>query len=210
MVLVRGLALFAFIPLVLWLFLVQPLGPGWSLALGVAIVAGHRTVAAPWAASHATERCLWCGRTCDAGRSLPVRSGTHTISFAACVPRHDDASRRFFAFVEAHRVAIGLGIFVPLGVLLLATLLRAMGLALLPHELAAVQFRVAVAATVVTASLAYRSAAPSREPRSVFPVHNLYLLGIRNTLWVFRVVGAWWLVAAAWPFVRLAGHFWWR
>jgi hypothetical protein len=36
---------------------------------------------------------------------------------------------------------------------------------------------------------------PGPSLRSPFPLHNLFLLGIRNTLWVFRLVGAWWLVA---------------
>jgi hypothetical protein len=31
-------------------------------------------------------------------------------------------------------------------------------------------------------------------------VHNFYLLGIRAILWVFRLVGLWWIVAA--------GRFW--
>ena len=31
----QGMALFVFIPLVLWLFLAQPMGPGWSLVLGI-------------------------------------------------------------------------------------------------------------------------------------------------------------------------------
>jgi len=26
-----------------------------------------------------------------------------------------------------------------------------------------------------------------------FPVHNFFLLGIRNLLWVFRLIGLWWL-----------------
>jgi hypothetical protein len=48
----------------------------------------------------------------------------------------------------------------------------------------------------VLASLAYRTAPPLLEPRSAFPVHNLFLLGIGNTLWVFRLVGAWWLAGS--------------
>jgi len=41
MLLLQGLALFACIPLVLWLFLAQPLGPAWSMALGLAITHAH-------------------------------------------------------------------------------------------------------------------------------------------------------------------------
>jgi hypothetical protein len=193
MVGLQGMALFVFIPLVLWLFLAQPMGPGWSLVLGIGIVIGHRAVAGPWALRRARERCLWCGRPGHATREMPVLSGGRTVVFGVCDERHEDSARRFFGFVNGHRVLIGLGIFVPLLVLLGGTLLRSLGFSSLPHDINARQFRVIVAATVVLASLAYRTAPPSLEPRSAFPVHNLFLLGIGNTLWVFRLVGAWWL-----------------
>jgi len=202
----QGIALFGFIPLVLWLFLAQPLGPGWSLALGTGIILGHRTVAGRWALRRARERCIWCGRPGRITHDVPVSGRAATVVFGACDGMHKDAARRFFGFVDAHRLAIGLGIFVPLAVLFVGTLLRALGISSLAHNLNALQFRLVVAATVVFASLAYRTAPPAREPRSAFPVHNLFLLGIRNTLWVFRLVGAWWLASSAWQLTRLAGR----
>jgi hypothetical protein len=27
-----------------------------------------------------------------------------------------------------------------------------------------------------------------------FPAHNFFLLGLRSLLWIFRLVGAWWIV----------------
>jgi len=61
-----------------------------------------------------------------------------------------------------------------------------------------------VALTVVGASLGYLAVREAAEPvTSPFPLHNLFLLGIRNTLWVFRVVGAWWLAASAWTILGL-------
>lgn len=203
--LVQGIALFAFIPIVLWLFLAQPLGPGLSLAAGVAIMLGHRVMAEPWAARHARERCLWCGRPGRPTHDVPVTGGAGTIGFGACDGRHADAARRFFGFTYRFRAAIAPGIFVPLTVLLLGTLLRAFGYAPVAHDLNALQFRVIVAATVVLTSIAYVAGPPMEAPRSAFPVHNLYLLGIRNTLWVFRLVGGWWLLAAAWHAIGLAG-----
>ena len=196
-IVLQGVALFAFVPLVLWLFLVQPFGPGWSLAIGVAIVAGHRVVAAPWAARHASARCLWCGRPRGLGASVAVRSGARTTVFAACGEAHARRVQQFFGFVERHRAAVAAGIFAPLALLLGGTLLRALGREVLPHGANALQFRVIVAATVVLVSLVYRTSPPAAAARSIFPVHNLFLLGIRNTLWVFRLVGAWWLLAAA-------------
>lgn len=198
MIALQGAALFAFVPLVLWLFLVQPAGPGWSLALGLAIMAGHRLVAAPWAARHAARRCLWCGRTRDLGAGVAVASAARTTLFAVCGEAHGRRARQFLGFVEQHRAAVAAGIFAPLALLLGGTLLRALGLEALPHAANASQFRVIVAATVVLVSLAYRGSPPAAAARSVFPVHNLFLLGIRNTLWVFRLVGGWWLLSAGW------------
>jgi hypothetical protein len=198
MIAVQGVALFAFIPLVLWQLLVQPLGPAWSMALGIAIIAGHRAVARPWAARQAGRRCLWCGRTGRLSGEVPVVSGAGTIVFAACDTSHERLARQFLGFVHLRRVAIRVGIFVPLAILLGGTLIGALGFTSLPHGLNALQFRVIVASTVVLVSLVYRSAPPSPHPRSAFPVHNFFLLGIRNTLWVFRIVGAWWLLAAVW------------
>lgn len=197
MIVLQGAALFAFVPLVLWLFLVQPLGPGWSLAIGVAIIAGHRAAAAPWAARHAGARCLWCGRTRNLGASVAVAGAARTTAFAVCGGAHERLVRQFFAFVERHRAAVAAGIFAPLALLLGGTLLRAFGRETLPHGVNALQFRVIVAATVVLVSLLYRTSPPVGEVRSIFPVHNLFLLGVGNTLWVFRTVGAWWLLAAA-------------
>ncbi len=199
MIAVQGVALFAFVPLVLWLFLAQPIGPAWSMALGIAIMAGHRAVAGPWAARQAARRCLWCGRPGRFAGEVQVAGGSsRTTAFAVCNDAHGRLVRQFLGFVHRHRVAIRLGIFVPLAMLLGGTLLSTLGSRSLPHGLNALQFRVIVAATVVLVSLVYRAAPPSPNPRSAFPVHNLALLGIRNTLWVFRIVGAWWLLAAVW------------
>jgi hypothetical protein len=116
---------------------------------------------------------------------------------AVCSGAHERLARQFFGFLRRFRVPIGIGIFGPLALLLAGTLLSALGAVSPPHDANAMQFRVIVAATVVLVSLTYRGSVPAEHPRSPFPVHNLFLLGIRNTLWVFRIVGGWWLLAAA-------------
>jgi hypothetical protein len=196
----QGVALFAFIPLVLFLYLAQPFGPGASLALGLAIMIGHSFVAAPWMARHARQRCLWCGRATTASASvLEVGSGRVTRRVRACAGAHEGRIRRFLAFTVRFRVALAIGIFVPLILLLVSMFADSIGRPLIARAWAARQFRVVVALTVVTASLVYPRTAPlPGRLRSVFPLHNLFLLGIRNTLWVFRVVGAWWLISGAW------------
>jgi hypothetical protein len=195
----QGILLFLFIPLVLFLFLEQPLGPGWSVAAGLAIMVGHRFVAEPWAAKFADVRCLWCGRV-GAPVAIDIVAGGRTWPMRACSDHHAAMARRFLGFVSRFRFPIALGVFVPLAWLLGASLADAAGHPVLPRETNALVFRVIVAATVVLASLSpllptgveHRDS-PARCP---FPLHNLVLLGIGNTLWVFRLVGAWWLVGA--------------
>lgn len=195
----QGVALFLFIPLVLFLFLRQPLGPAWSVGVGLAIMFGHRFLAEPWAAKFADVRCLWCGRV-GASRAVTIVAGGRTWPMRACSDHHAAMARRFLGFVFRFEVLIAAGIFAPLAWLLAASLAVAAGHPLLPHETNALVFRVVVAATVVVASLsplgpagAELTDAPTRCP---FPLHNLVLLGIGNTLWVFRLVGAWWLLDA--------------
>lgn len=221
MIATQGVFLFLFIPLVLFLLLRQPAGPGWSVAIGVAIMFGHRFVAAPWMAKFADVRCLWCGRV-GPGIPVPVVAGGREWRMTACSDAHAALVARFLAFVFRFRAVIGLGIFAPLAWLVVASLAAAAGWPLLPHATSALVFRVIVAATVVTASIVpfvlvvaqpspfrLRPAgyggqvglrrgkpAPASPLRCPFPLHNLFLLGIRNVLWVFRLVGAWWLVDA--------------
>jgi hypothetical protein len=129
---------------------------------------------------------------------FPVTSGGRQIGVAACRVAHRDHAARFLTFIWHRRVPIGIGIFVPLLLLLSGSLALAAGRPFLAQEWNTWQFRTIVAFTVVVTSIAYRYSVgetPVAQLRSPFPLHNLFLLGIRNTLWVFRLVGAWWLVA---------------
>jgi hypothetical protein len=204
----QGLLLFLFIPLVLVLFLRQPLGPGLSVVLGLLLMFGHRFVAGPWARRHALERCAWCGgRPSNTGRpqvwgeapaspiDREVEAGGAAWRLAFCSERHRTSVGRFLTFARRWRRPIAAGIFVPLAVLLVGTLAGAAGWPVLSHDTNALQFRVIVAVTVVSASLGYLLVRqPDERLRCPFPLHNLLLLGIRQTLWVFRIVGAWWIV----------------
>jgi hypothetical protein len=189
-----GLGLFVFIPLVLFLLLQQPLGPGLSLFLGLSLMAGHRFAAAPWAFRHSTDRCLWCGRAGVTGEALEVFSSGRQWSLTTCSPDHRREASRFLSHVQRYRSAIGLGIFVPLAALLIGTLGAAFGQCWVEHDTLALTFRTLVAATVLLVSLTYY-ATPIKEPLCFpFPLHNLCLLGIGKTLWVFRAVGGVWLL----------------
>jgi hypothetical protein len=128
-------------------------------------------------------------------------AGGRTWPMRACSDHHEAMARRFLGFVSRFRVPIALGIFVPLAWLLAASLADAAGHPVLPRETNTLVFRLVVASTVVLASLspllpagAEHRVSPARCP---FPLHNLVLLGIGNTLWVFRLVGAWWIIDGA-------------
>lgn len=192
-----ALGLFAFIPLVLVLFLRQPLGPVISVLVGLALIAGHRRVAGPWVAQRGRQRCLWCGRSGPSAHSLEVHSSGRTWELAACRQQHANSAGRLLAHLHRYRVLIALGIFVPLSLLLGGTLLRSAGVWAVEHAWLSQTFRLVVASTVLLVSLTYFSSSPAAVHRSPFPIHNLCLLGLGKTLWVFRLVGAWWLVAAA-------------
>jgi hypothetical protein len=204
MIAAQGVLLFLFIPLVLVLLIRQPFGPGWSVAIGLVVMFGHRFLAAPWMSKFADVRCLWCGRV-GAGRTVPVVASGRERQMTACSEAHATRLAQFLGFIFRFRAPIGLGIFLPLAWLVIASLAAAAGSPLLPHATNALVFRVVVAATVVAASIApfappppvglrRGKPAPALPLRCPFPLHNLFLLGIRNVLWVFRVVGAWWLI----------------
>jgi len=201
----QGALLFAFIPLVLVLYLRQPFGPSLSLGLGVAVMSGHRFIAGPWMTRHASERCLWCGR----GGSLleteiEVKASGRTWRLRACDGEHHDRIGRFLTFVAKYSLAIAAGIFVPLLVLLAGTLMIAVGHPVIPNELNRLQFRLIVAITVVGTSLGYLRVRRREAPLSCpFPIHNLFLLGIGKTLWVFRAVWVWWLVVSGIELARI-------
>ena len=197
---IEGLLLFLFIPFVLVLFLRQPIGPAASLALGLAVMFGHRHVAAPWARRHAAERCAWCAGPSGV-TSVPVDVAARRSSWrlTACSEAHAWRTRQFLSVLRRFRVPIAVGIFAPLLLLLAGTVAEAIGRGFLSHADNALQFRVIVGATVVLASIASDGVRQPDEMLSCpFPLHNLVLLGIRQTLWVFRLVGVWWLIDATW------------
>src|SRR5262245_49388015 len=199
----QGAALFAFIPLVLFLYLQLPLGPAASLLIGLGIMLSHRFAASPWMARHARDRCLWCGRAGPMPVPLPILAGRRTWTLAACGEAHAALAGRFLTFVHRRRLLIALGIFAPLALLIAGTAALALGRPFMAHEWNRLQFRTIVAVTVVGASLGYRTVpSPATPLRGAFPLHNLYLLGIRATLWVFRIVGAVWLAMTVMALVR--------
>ncbi len=188
-----GVLLFLFIPLVLFLFVRHPEPVGVSLAAGVLLMIGHRFLARPYMARVARIKCVWCNRV-PAGapaEALELRSGGRMLD-ARCCTGHRKPAAKFFTFLHAWRWPLRLGIFVPLLFLLAALATSAAGQPA-PVTLATAWFQLVVGVTVNVAAFGYLAAGEEGPFDVPFPVHNFFLLGIRNLLWIFRLVGVWWL-----------------
>jgi len=188
-----GVLLFLFIPVVLYLFVRHPEPVGGSLLAGVVLMVGHRFLARPYMDRSLPVKCVWCNRVLGESPSatLELRSGGRVLHARCCAGHHKPAAK-FFSFLQVWRWPLRLGIFVPLLFLLTALAVSAAGQPA-PVSLATAWFQLVVGVTVNVAAFGYL-AAPVDSPASVpFPVHNFLLLGIRNLLWIFRLVGVWWL-----------------
>jgi len=206
-----GVALFLFIPVVLFLFVRHPEPIGASLAVGVGLMLGHRFLARPYFLRVREAKCAWCNRWLE-GREpverFAVTAGSERVPFVAC-PGHAEPARRFFAWVDRLRLPLRIGIGLPLVALLVALGMAASGRSdALP--LATEGFRFVVGWTVHLAALGPRlgprlDTAAATPPRAAFPLHNFSLLGIRGILWIFRLVGVWWILAGGAALYRLSG-----
>ena len=190
-----GVLLFLFIPLVLFLFVRHPEPVGLSLAGGIALMIVHRFLARPYMARVLPWKCVWCNRMLaegPAGSTLELLSGDKAALRARCCPEHRKPASKFFTFLHAWRWPLRIGIFAPLLFLLTALAASAAGQPA-PVPLATAWFKLVVGVTVNVAALGY-FVSREQPPLSVpFPVHNFFLLGVRNLLWVFRLVGLWWI-----------------
>jgi hypothetical protein len=199
-----GALFFLFIPLVLVLYLRMPLGPPASIFLGMALMIGHRFVARPFMERHIDKRCFWCG--CDLagpGVPAPFRSRGEMIEAQACSGTHAERLMAFARTVAAGRLVVFLLIVLPVMIYLGNALLTIAGHGFLPLDAARAAFKIPIAVAVVTLSFAWPLGARlTREPAIDVPAHNLSLLGVSLTLWVFRIVGLFWLIQAAWSALR--------
>jgi hypothetical protein len=188
-----GVLLFLFIPVVLFLFVRHPEPVGVSLAAGVLLMMGHRFLARPYMERVLPVKCVWCNRVPPAAaEALELRTGGGRIVNARCCAVHRQPAEKFFSFLHAWRWPLRLGIFVPLLILLITLAADAAGRAV-PINAATNWFKIIIGVTVNVAAFGYL-AFRERVPLSVpFPVHNFFLLGIRNLLWIFRLVGIWWI-----------------
>jgi len=195
-----GVLLFLFIPLVLYLFVRHPEPVAASLGAGIVLMAGHRFLARPYMVRAIPHKCLWCNRVL----APALDSSTRTLDLALdgrltaarCCAAHHAPAARFFHFLAVARLPLRLGIFGPLLLLLAALAAAAAGR---PQALpgATALFQLLIGLTVSAAAwgcLLVRAPAGSAPLPVPFPAHNFFLLGVHPLLWIFRLVGAWWIV----------------
>jgi hypothetical protein len=197
---ILGILLFLFIPVVLFLFVRHPEPAGLSLGIGVILMVGHRRLARPYMRRALPWKCVWCNRVLpetggERGKeteTLELRAGAETLP-ARCCAGHREPAARYFSFLHAWRWPLRLGIFVPLLALLVTLAAAAFGREIAPLSAVTALFQLVIGITVNLAAFGYlliRERAPVEVP---FPVHNFFLLGVRTLLWVFRLVGIWWI-----------------
>lgn len=192
---ILGILLFLFIPIVLYLYVRHPEPVGLSLAAGVILMVGHRRLARPYMQRALPWKCVWCNRVLPegVGETLELRAGTEVLP-ARCCAGHRGPAARYFTFLHAWRWPLRLGVFVPLLALLVALAAAAFGREIVPLPAVTAFFQLVIGLTVNLAAFGYLVVRDECSTVSVpFPVHNFFLLGVRALLWVFRLVGIWWI-----------------
>lgn len=190
-----GALLFLPVPLVLVLFVRTPLGLGLSLGLGVVVMASHRSYARPWVVARAARRCLWCGAS-SAVERVAVSDPLGTAAWSACRV-HATPLLAFVAWAERRAPFLKAGILGSL-LVLLAVGAAVVGGALPPERYpdAVALFQGSVALGVLPLSLFGPGSSAPTHARSPLPLHVQALVGSLTVVWLFRIVGAVWLVQA--------------
>jgi hypothetical protein len=189
-----GVLLFLFIPLVLFLFLRYPMGVRLSFLIAISLMLGHRFVAIPFMNRYRLKRCLWCGKTERPRTNLEVHAGK-SLQFEFCKNGCFSNAKRFFDFCNRYKTLLRIGIFIPLLWYLITMMMVSYELFSFPYDWNNFIFRFFIACSVVAISFLFKTGHEVSNPHFPFPIHNLFLLGIRNTLMVFRLVGIWWILA---------------
>lgn len=211
-----GVLLFAFVPVVLFLFVRHPEPIGWSLTIGVALMIGHRRLARPYLLRTRTELCVWCHRALPPeAEPVVLAEAAGPLELFAC-PQHAVPSRRLTAHLGQKlwffRLAIGLPLLALLAGLAFAawsgsgtgsgtagtvTSLPEASSPWLLDLTRGFQLAIGLVVQLIALPLLWPTD-PGRAPQpAAFPPHNLHLLGMRALLWVLRLVGVVWIVLGA-------------
>lgn len=196
----QGLALFLFIPLVLFLFLNQPFGVA-GLIAGIIIMLGHRFIAGPWVERTLGVRCIWSGAEIAPGCVYKIDASGKIWPFNSYSEALRDRGGRFFTFAQKFYWPLRVAILGPVVFFLVMELLRHFGMEVTSFHTNSMVFRGVIGLTTLTTFIAYRFIEPIPHMKGPvkfpFPAHNLALLGVRWTLVVFGVVGAVWVYRVA-------------
>ena len=138
------------------------------------------------------SRCLWCGRT----SRTRVKQNVGPIEFEFCQQNCITKAKRFFDFCSRFAPLLRAGIFIPLVWYVITMTLTALNLIHFPDDWNHFIFQFFIAITVVSISFLYWIGKEIDTPSFPFPIHNLFLLGMQNTLMVFRLVGIWWIIVS--------------
>jgi hypothetical protein len=169
-----------------------------SLGAGIALMLTHRLYARPWALARAGRRCLWCTRPAQAGPELAIEEPFGKTTWRACSEAHADNVRRFLGWAGTHGFLLKAGILGTLLLFLVAGLLAALNpLGPIAYADAVAFFKMGIAVTVLPLGWLALNRPPVVGPLRVpFPVHIQSLVGSWTVLWLFRTIGAVWLVQA--------------
>jgi hypothetical protein len=164
----------------------------------VALMLSHRLYARPFALAGADRRCLWCGGSAGEGPRFEVAEPLGLTGWRACSPDHASRVAGLLTWAGAHGAFLKVGILGTLVAYLLAAGPVASGrLGPVLTSDAVAFFRLGIALTVLPLSILGARRATPEALRSPFPVHIQALIGTRWVLWLFRIVGAAWLVLGA-------------
>jgi hypothetical protein len=193
----QGILLFLFIPLVLFLFLAFPLGVLPSICAGVVIMFGHRFIARPYMLRNINKRCIWSGMGLKKNPvSFILRNKKGDLTLYAKTASNKENAIRFFNFVDSARIFLKPAILGTLTWYLCSVIIGEINpdWQYLTRDSYVQIFKIVIAVSVLSGSFLYKIGKTVEPVNAVFPVHNFFLLGIKWILWVFRIVGAWWIV----------------
>jgi hypothetical protein len=157
---------------------------------------GHRFIARPFMMKHGESRCIWSGEPLPEKKALfHITDGKDKVILYGTNLKNKENALRFFNFLYKFRFIIKPAILLTLLWYLVSVIMYQSSnkLIYLSLDSLILIFKMIIAFTVVSVSILYRFGKYDDNVKSIFPVHNLSLLGIFWTLWIFRVVGAFWI-----------------
>jgi hypothetical protein len=142
---------------------------------------------------------LWCGGPAGEGPAIDVDEPLGRTSWRGCGAAHAGALARTLGWAAERSRLLAFGILGTLALFLCLSVAAALGRpAWLGAQDTVAVFRLGVALTVLPIGWRAPLTGPPGGPkgRLPFPVHIQALLGTLWVVWLFRLVGLWWLVAA--------------